>query len=66
MYIYRSKYPAEIEYSKFHGKSERKIRTNDVRQACNLKCKFGNRHFWAEEYDVITVGINEEAVKIYI
>lgn len=24
----------------------------------NMKYKFGNRHFWAEEYYVSTVGLN--------
>lgn len=32
----------------------------------NLKYKFGNRHFWAEEYYVSTVGLNEETIKKYI
>jgi len=29
----------------------------------NLKYKFGNRGFWAEEYYISTVGFNEATVK---
>lgn len=32
----------------------------------NLKYKFGNRHFWAEEYYVSTVGLNELTIKKYV
>lgn len=32
----------------------------------NLKCKFGDRHFWAEGYYVSTFGLNEETIKKYI
>ena len=32
----------------------------------NLKYKFGNRHFCAEEYYVSTVGLNEATIKKYI
>lgn len=32
----------------------------------NLKYKFGNRHFWAEEYYVSTVGLNETTIRKYI
>ena len=32
----------------------------------NLKCKFGNRKFWAEGYCVSTVGLNEAAIAKYI
>ena len=32
----------------------------------NLKYKLGNRHFWTEGYYVLTVGLNETAVKIYL
>lgn len=32
----------------------------------NLKYKFGNRHFWATEYYVSTVGFNEATVAKYI
>ena len=32
----------------------------------NLKYKFGNRHFWAEGYYVITVGLNEATVRKYV
>ncbi len=32
----------------------------------NLKNKFGNRHFWAEEHDVSAAGLNESTVRKYI
>ena len=32
----------------------------------NLKYKFGNRYFWAEDYYVSTVGLNEATIKKYI
>lgn len=32
----------------------------------NLKCKFGNRRFWAEGYYVSTVGLNEATIAKYI
>ena len=32
----------------------------------NLKYKLGNRHFWAEEYYVSTVGLNGATIKKYI
>ena len=32
----------------------------------NLKYKYGNRHFWAEGYYVLTVGLNEATIKKYI
>ena len=32
----------------------------------NLKYKFENRHFWAEDYYVSTVGLNTKVVEEYI
>lgn len=32
----------------------------------NLKCKFGNRHFWSEGYYVSTVGLSEATIAEYI
>ena len=32
----------------------------------NLKCKYGNRHFWATGYYVSTVGLNEATIPKYI
>lgn len=32
----------------------------------NLKYKFGNRHFWSEEYYVSAVGLNEATIKKHI
>ena len=35
-------------------------------QHANLKYKFGNRHFLAEEYYASTVGLNDATVRKYI
>ena len=32
----------------------------------NLKCKYGNRHFWARGYFVDTVGRNKKQIQEYI
>ena len=32
----------------------------------NMRCKFGNRKFWAEGYHVSTVGLNEATIAKYI
>uniref|UniRef100_N1ZM46 Transposase IS200-like domain-containing protein n=1 Tax=Eubacterium plexicaudatum ASF492 TaxID=1235802 RepID=N1ZM46_9FIRM len=32
----------------------------------NLKCEFGNHHFWAEGYYINTVELNEATIKKYI
>jgi putative transposase len=32
----------------------------------NLKCKYGNRHFWCRGYYVDTVGSNKKAIEQYI
>ena len=32
----------------------------------NLKCKYGNRHFWCRGYYVSTVGRNKTAIESYI
>ena len=32
----------------------------------NLKCKYGNRHFWARGHFVDTVGRTKKAMKVYI
>ena len=52
------KYTTGNECVKFHGMPERKERLADVRQTR----KFGNRHFWAEEYYVSTMGLNEATI----
>ena len=31
----------------------------------NLKCKYGNRKFWAEGHYVSTVGLNESTIRKY-
>ena len=32
----------------------------------NLKCKYGDRHFWLRGYYVSTVGLNEEMIAKYV
>ena len=32
----------------------------------NLKCKYGNMHFWSRGYFVDTVGKNEKKIREYI
>ena len=32
----------------------------------NMKCKYGNQHFWCREYYVDTVGKNKKAIAEYI
>ena len=32
----------------------------------NLKCQYGNRHFWCRGYYVDTVGRNEKAIREYV
>lgn len=32
----------------------------------NIKCKHGNRNFWAKGYYVTTVGLNEKTIQNYI
>ncbi|EIW00531.1 transposase [Thermoanaerobacter siderophilus SR4] len=59
--------PPKMSVSSFMGylKSKSALMIFD-KHANLLKYKFGNRHFWAEEYYVSTVGLNEATIKKYI
>ncbi len=58
--------PPKISVSSFMGYLKGKSALMMFDRHANLKYKLGNRHFWAEEYYVSTVGFNEATVKKYI
>jgi putative transposase len=57
--------PPKYSVSQFMGYLKGKNSLIIFDKHANLKYKFGNRHFWAEEYYVSTVGMNEAAIKKY-
>lgn len=58
--------PPKISVASFMGYLKGKSSLMMFDRHANLKYKFGNRHFWAEEYYVSTVGLNDATVKKYI
>ena len=58
--------PPKISVSSFMGYLKGKSALMMFEKHANLKCKFGNRHFWAEGYYVSTVGLNEETIRKYV
>jgi len=58
--------PPKISVSSFMGYLKGKSALMIFDKHANLKYKFGNRHFWAERYNVSTVGLNEATIKKYI
>ena len=58
--------PPKYSVSSFMGYLKGKSALMMFDQHVNLKCKFGNRHFWAEGYYVSTVGLNEATIAKYI
>ncbi|WP_072897344.1 IS200/IS605 family transposase [Clostridium fallax] len=58
--------PPKISVSNFMGYLKGKSALMIFEKHANLKYKFGNRHFWSEEYYVSTVGLNEATIKKYI
>lgn len=54
--------PRKYSVSSFMGYLKGKSALMMFDQHVNLKCKFGNRHFWAEGYYVSTVGLNEATI----
>ena len=58
--------PPKMSVSSFMGYLKGKSAWMIFDKHANLKYKFGNRHFWAEGYDVSTVGLNEATIKKYI
>ena len=51
--------PPRISISGFMGYLKGKSALTMIDKHANLKYKLGNRHFWAEDYYVSTVGLNE-------
>lgn len=58
--------PPKISVSSFMGYLKGKSALMIFDKHANLKYKFGNRHFWAEGYDVSTEGLNEATIQKYI
>ena len=58
--------PPKQSVSSFMGYLKGKSALMMSDKHANLKYKFGNRHFWAEDYYVSTVGLNEATIKKYI
>ena len=58
--------PPKTSISSFMGYLKGKSALMMFDRYGNLKCKFGNRHFWAEGYYVTAVGLNEATIKKYI
>ena len=58
--------PPKISVSSFMGYLKGKSALMIFDKHANLKYKYGNRHFWAEGYNVSTVGLNESTIRKYI
>ena len=58
--------PPSLSVSAFMGYLKGKSALMMFDRHANLKYKFGNRHFWSEEYYVSTVGLNDATVAKYI
>ena len=58
--------PPKISVSSFMGYLKGKSALMMFEKHANLKCKFGNRHFWTEGYYVSMVGLNEETIRKYV
>ena len=58
--------PPKMSVSSFMGYLKGKSALMIFDKHANLKYKYGNRHFWAEGYDVSTVGLNEATIRKYI
>lgn len=57
------KIPPKISVSSFMGYLKGKSSLMIFEEHANLKYNYGNRHFWAEAYYVITVGLNKIQLK---
>ena len=58
--------PPKYSVSSFMGYLKGKSAMMIFERHANLKYKYGNRHFWATEYYVSTVGLQEKALRKYI
>ena len=60
------KIPPKLSISSFMGYLKGKSSLMIFEEHANLKYNYGNRHFWAQGYYVITVGLNKATIKKYI
>ena len=58
--------PPKISILSFMGYLKGKSALMMFDKHANLKYKFGNIHFWAEGYFVLSVGLNEVTIGKYI
>ena len=58
--------PPKYSISQIMGYLKGKSAMMIFERHANLKYKFGNRNFWAEEYYVSTVGLNTATIQKYI
>ena len=58
--------PPKISVSQIMGYLKGKSSLMIFGRHANLKCKYGNGHFWARGYYVDTVGRNKKAIAEYI
>ena len=58
--------PPKISVPSFMGYLKGKSALMMSEKQANLKCKFGERHFWTEGYYVSTVGLKEETIRKYV
>lgn len=58
--------PPKYSVSEIMGYLKSKLTLMIFDRHANMKYKFGNRHFWAKEYFVDTVGKNEKVIRDYI
>ena len=58
--------PPKMSVSRFMGILKGKTSLMIFDRFAQLKCRYGNRHFWCRGYYVDTVGKNTKAIKEYI
>jgi len=60
------KIPPKISISPFMGYLKGKSNLMIFEEHANLKYNYKNKHFWAQEYYVSTIGLNKNTIKKYI
>ena len=58
--------PPHLSVAQFMGYLKGKSSLMIFDRHANLKCKYGNRHFWCRGYYVDTVGRNEKKIAEYV
>ncbi|MEN6471699.1 MAG: IS200/IS605 family transposase [Clostridiaceae bacterium] len=58
--------PPKYSVAEFAGYLKEKSSLMIFDRFANMKCKYGNRHFWCRGYYVDTVGRNKKAMEEYI